>query len=369
MPPIQELKQNLHYARQIVRGGRLLAGLGVSSFDVDDLYRAAWVQAVAALDHWAHEEIYHRAVAIAQRPGDSGKPRKFLNFEIPMRLVEEVNMGFVSWETGFHDQLKKSLAHRAFQNPAKIKEGFSLVTDLQLWDEVAKVLTAHRSDGRRVVARELIHLLTTVANRRNKISHEADRDPDQRGAKMAIDADAVQEVIDLLETVAAAIVEALDHEAALPAPQPAPVLPMQNTSAAELAQRFDTLLSRHQEAPAVLAILDRWTKLGGSVTYSDGDTSCLLILDGEDFDYWAVAVHPFSGKIHITFDQLSRRPPFDDVALRRELRLQVNDIPGVALPDDSVNGRPGFPIAALHGPGTDRLWAALEWFASQVPRE
>jgi hypothetical protein len=45
-----ELQQNLEYARQLVRGGRRLAELDVRSFDVDDLYRAAWVQAVAAVD-------------------------------------------------------------------------------------------------------------------------------------------------------------------------------------------------------------------------------------------------------------------------------------------------------------------------------
>ncbi|MFI6505660.1 hypothetical protein [Nonomuraea typhae] len=369
--PFDVFTQNLDYARQIVKGARLLAGLGVSSFDVDDLYRAAWVQAVAALDHWAHEEIYHRAAAIALQPDGPGKPRKFLAFEIPMRLVEEVSAGLVSLEAGFRDHLKKSLSHRSYQHPVKIKEGFALVSDLPLWEEVAKALSAQQSGGTRVAPKDVTDRLTAVANRRNKISHEADRDPDLPGAKLAIDADEVQAVIDFLETVAAAIVEVLEHERQ-PAKTAAPALRMPRAPAVELSQRFDALLGQHpEEAPAVTGILQQWVKLGGSITYSGAETSCLLVLDGEDFDYWAVSITPLTRKIHITFDHLSRRPPFDDIALRLELLLRINEIPGVSLPEDneSLSGRPAFSLGALRGPGADRLWAALAWFASQVPRE
>ncbi|MEV0406472.1 hypothetical protein [Actinoallomurus sp. NPDC050550] len=46
-----EFRRNLDYARKLVEGGRQLGQLKVGAFDVDDLYRAAWVQAVAALGH------------------------------------------------------------------------------------------------------------------------------------------------------------------------------------------------------------------------------------------------------------------------------------------------------------------------------
>lgn len=373
--PFHEFKQNLEYARQIVQGGRLLSGLQVGSFDVDDLYRAAWVQAVAALDHWVHEEIYHRAVTIAQQPNDTGKPKKFLSFEIPMGLFEEVSIGLVSLEVGFREHLKKTLSYRSYQNPARIKEGFALVTDLPLWEEVARVLTAQRSDGGRVTSKDLIDLLTQVSNRRNKISHEADRNPDLPGTKLPIHADEVQEVIDLLETVGAAIIETLERGSVSASPRhadsPGPALQLQRVPPSEHAQLFNTLLSRHQEeAPAVASILERWVKLGGSISYSEREEpSCLPVLNGEDFDYWAVAIHPFAGKIYVAFDHLSERPPFDDLALRRELQIRINAIPGVSLPDNSVNGQPSFPIVALRGTGAKVFWEALEWFASQVPRE
>lgn len=56
-----ELVSNLGYARDLVRGGQYLEQLQVGAFDVADLYRAAWVQAVSALDHWVHCELYDRA--------------------------------------------------------------------------------------------------------------------------------------------------------------------------------------------------------------------------------------------------------------------------------------------------------------------
>ena len=60
-----ELCDNLDYARNLVRGGRYLERLKVGAFDVADLYRAAWAQAVSALDHWIHRELYDRALVFA----------------------------------------------------------------------------------------------------------------------------------------------------------------------------------------------------------------------------------------------------------------------------------------------------------------
>ncbi|WP_449060371.1 hypothetical protein [Planomonospora algeriensis] len=53
----QEFHRNLEYAPDLVNGGRRLEQLKVGAFDIGDIYRAAWVQAVAALDHWVHQEI------------------------------------------------------------------------------------------------------------------------------------------------------------------------------------------------------------------------------------------------------------------------------------------------------------------------
>src|SRR3712207_4596452 len=84
-PAFAELASNLRYARGLIQGGRSLGRLEVRVFAVADLYRASWVQAVSALDHWVHRELYERAVAIAAREDDD-RPRRFLAIKVPMSM-------------------------------------------------------------------------------------------------------------------------------------------------------------------------------------------------------------------------------------------------------------------------------------------
>ncbi|MFI6035507.1 hypothetical protein ACIBBD_15280 [Streptomyces sp. NPDC051315] len=37
------------------------------TIDIDDFYRAAWVQAVAAIDHWLHEKVLRRVGELAAK--------------------------------------------------------------------------------------------------------------------------------------------------------------------------------------------------------------------------------------------------------------------------------------------------------------
>lgn len=42
---------NLAYARDLITAGNSLQGLQPGALDINDLYRAAWVQGVSAMDH------------------------------------------------------------------------------------------------------------------------------------------------------------------------------------------------------------------------------------------------------------------------------------------------------------------------------
>ena len=59
-PQFQQLEANLGYALEMTE-----AGPHMNAKREQDLYRAAWIQAVAALDHWVHLELYDRATEIA----------------------------------------------------------------------------------------------------------------------------------------------------------------------------------------------------------------------------------------------------------------------------------------------------------------
>ncbi|WP_182905642.1 MGMT family protein [Microbispora sp. H13382] len=203
----EQFRQNLEYARQLVDGGRSLELLAVGSFDVTDLYRAAWTQAVAALDHWVTREIVDRAVALALTP-EVPRPPKFNNLSIPVELFERIHYGDESLGETFRAHLERHFSFMTFQNPEKIKEGFAYVSTVNLWVKVAEVLTGR--DARNPVTADGVRTrLREIAWRRNNIAHTADHDARRPGQKTPITADEAKATIDWLARMAAAIRQAL----------------------------------------------------------------------------------------------------------------------------------------------------------------
>lgn len=178
----------------------------VTTFEVQDLYRAAWVMAVAGLDHWVHEEIYHRAVRLALR-SSGPKPVKFADLDIPISLFDKVHYESASLEELFTEYLRGKLSYVSYQNPDRIREGFRLVSDKKLWPAVATVLS--NEDGVPCTAKDVTTRLEIIVRRRNAIAHSADRDPDHLDRRRPITANETQEAIDYLETLGSAIVSAL----------------------------------------------------------------------------------------------------------------------------------------------------------------
>ncbi|MFL6140694.1 MAG: hypothetical protein ACJ72N_02345 [Labedaea sp.] len=118
---LAELQSNLGYARDLVRGGQHLERLQVGAFDVADLYRAAWVQSVSALDHWIHHELYDRAMRFVLNAGVA-RPARFLRLEIPMSLFEDVHHHSKTMREAFETYLHSQFGHQSFQAPEKIKQ-------------------------------------------------------------------------------------------------------------------------------------------------------------------------------------------------------------------------------------------------------
>ena len=205
----QEFEENLGFATRLVEGGRSFENLEVGAFDITDLYRSAWVQAVSALDHWVHEEIYSRAVALVRNPSVS-KPKKLAEFEIPVALFEEIHHRSAPLAEAFADQLRRALGWRSFQHPDRIKEGFALVSDIPLWSSVAKHLSTQHPSGQHTTAAEARERLRAITERRNRIAHSADRDSTTSSGRALLAAETVQETIDWLRSLAVAILESLD---------------------------------------------------------------------------------------------------------------------------------------------------------------
>lgn len=216
----QELSGNLEYARDLVRGGRHLERLQVRAFDVADLYRAAWVQAVSALDHWVHRELYDRALGLALNVREPRPPR-FFALQIPMRLFEDVHHHAKTLPEAFAAHLRAHFGYQSFQAPDKIKQALAHVSDVSLWPSVARYL-AESGNGELTSQDAVVACLKDIVHRRNKIAHEADRDPGDGTKRLSISADEASRTIDQVEQIAGAIAAALGSPPAAVPGQPVP---------------------------------------------------------------------------------------------------------------------------------------------------
>ena len=87
------------------------------------------------------------------------------------------------------------------------------------------------------------------------------------------------------------------------------------------------------------------------------------VLDHAGQNYWPLGVWT-NGRVEIQFRSLMLRPPFDDVALRREFVRRLNEIPGVSIPEDAITRRPRFPLSVLAADpeALEAFKATLVWF-------
>jgi hypothetical protein len=74
-----------------------------------------------------------------------------------------------------------------------------------------------------------------------------------------------------------------------------------------------------------------------------------------------------TGQVVLQMQWLKLRPPFDAKAKQTELLNKLNEIPGVAITEDRIGGRPGIRLdLLLNQPALDRLLAALSWVVAQI---
>ena len=207
--PFMNFKHNLDYARNLARAGDHLTQLKVGAFEVPDVFRAAWVQAVAALDHWVRQEVRVGMVWLAQNPSEP-RPGGFSAFEIPLGEVESILRSHSNLEDVIEEHLSRTRGHLAYQHPDKIRDAFGLISDASdLWNRVAKMLNERLPDSPSVTGKDVREKLIGIVHRRNKIAHESDDDPSKPRSKQSIDASGVSETIEWMEQLAAAIFEVL----------------------------------------------------------------------------------------------------------------------------------------------------------------
>lgn len=119
---------------------------------------------------------------------------------------------------------------------------------------------------------------------------------------------------------------------------------------------------------AVTRLVDDWRGRGGHLEWGNGAQAVAfpsVRVDGEQ--YWPWTLRPTTGTVEVVFQHLLNRPPFDDTAVRDELRRLINRIPGVDLPMSRLELRPSFPLARLADTGgVEAAIAAHTWFLGHL---
>jgi hypothetical protein len=187
--PVDVLRANLELARSLATAGEHLEALGVTSFEFRDVYRAAWVQAVASLDQWLGDEITGRVTTLLDGPADRW-PRTFTRLLMSKREVA----------SAAEDEIRQTMAdrlvtkHLVLQHPDKIRLAVEDVTGVpDLWVRVGAAM-ASPLDPTIVETR-----LKETGNRRHKIVHRYDEDPENPPHKKAITVAETMAAIDFLD--------------------------------------------------------------------------------------------------------------------------------------------------------------------------
>jgi hypothetical protein len=199
---------NIEYARKMILAGRSLAAFQSPVIDIGDFYRAAWVQAVSAIDHWFHEELYRRVAELTAEDSPT-MPYQLTKFELPLVKVEEVRRGNTTLAEAVSEHVRAKWSNAALQNPRKISEALKLVSEEDIWAKAAAKLNEWNHGRTSMSAQTLKQQYNTITERRNKIAHDADLlDGDLKRRRPISDAEAT-DAIDWIERIALAIAHVL----------------------------------------------------------------------------------------------------------------------------------------------------------------
>ncbi|MEY7980903.1 hypothetical protein AB8O53_31900 [Streptomyces pilosus] len=200
---------NLSYARRMVKAGRMLTPFRSPTIDIDDFYRAAWVQAVAALDHWLHEEVLRRVAELTLQDSPA-MPPQLRRYELPLHRVEAVRRGEVTLSEAVVEHLREKLSVQALQHPGKIAEVLKLVTEKKVWFEAAGCINQAFFQGRTTFNEKTLRSrFLEITQRRNKIAHDADLIDGDLKQRRPIDEAEVTDAIDWIERIAVALAHVL----------------------------------------------------------------------------------------------------------------------------------------------------------------
>ncbi len=139
--------------------------LSANDFDskaVSDLYRAALVMAVSAMDAYFHAKVLRYVVEQSkkQEPSES-----LMNHKITVSDFVRGNT-MKRRNSALRSAIARQLSFQSFQQPKDIKQACNLIGVIDIWNKLADKLSADKDDIQKTIK--------GIVDRRNKIAHEGD---------------------------------------------------------------------------------------------------------------------------------------------------------------------------------------------------
>ena len=171
-------------AKDLVGLGQSIGGMTQGIVDASDMYRAALVQGVAALDAFVHGVVLDRSVAmlIGQLGVSGSATRVGLHFNAVQDLLQAGSQAQL--ELGARTHIAERLAQETYQRPDAISQALAMVGVGQIW-----------AAGFGPKAGSMKTALGLIVGRRNRIVHACDVDPLTPGTVTSLsDADALDSI-------------------------------------------------------------------------------------------------------------------------------------------------------------------------------
>lgn len=189
---LTQFKSDARRARDLIGLGQSLGGLTNGMVDASDMYRAAVVQGVAAVDSYVHGVVLDRAVAILlgklAPSTTAGKLGLHVNAIRQILTASDPTAAELLART----HIAQKLSLETYQRPDDIASALASVGLPKIWS------TAYPAGSKSAMT-----ALSLVVRRRNRIVHQCDADPLTPGSATPIlDTDAVYSMTVVEEIVA-----------------------------------------------------------------------------------------------------------------------------------------------------------------------
>ena len=195
---IEQFRTNLLRVRNLGSIADAVDSKTTQGLDLSDILRAELVFAVSALDQFVHEVV--RLGMLDSYRGSRLRTKSFLTFQVSLGGMLD-GPDSANGEQWLDDQIRTRNGYRSFQTPDNIADAVRLVSEVQLWNEIAN----HMS----MSSQEVRERLQLIVDRRNQIAHEADVNPSPYEDRFSIDRQMVTETVDFIEDVVASMHSAI----------------------------------------------------------------------------------------------------------------------------------------------------------------